>query len=120
MATDAPTAPQALVTAAEYLATTYRPDRDFLDGVLQERHPAEQPHARLHAIVGAVLDTRRYDWNIRTLMSQRVQITADRFRVPDLCILRRSDPKIPSSASPRSSASRSSPKTIRSVSSRAA
>ena len=84
-----------LVSVSEYLATTYRPDRDFLDGVTQERTPAEQPHARLHSIVSSICSSHRRAWNIRVLMSPRVQITPDRFRVPDLCLLRRSDPKDP-------------------------
>ena len=95
MATHAPTAPQALVTAAEYLATTYRPDRDFLDGVLQERNMGEQPHARIQGLLSLIFGNHRLDWNVRALPEQRVQIALNRFRIPDLCILRHPAPKDP-------------------------
>ncbi len=82
-----------LLSVSEYLATVYHPDRDFLDGVLQERNMGEQPHARIQMILGRIFDVHRSAWNTRVLSEQRVQISPERFRIPDLCILRRSDPK---------------------------
>jgi hypothetical protein len=37
----------ALVSIGEYLATVYRPDCDFVDGVIEERNWGENDHAGL-------------------------------------------------------------------------
>ncbi len=84
-----------LVPVSEYLATTYRPDRDFLDGVLKERNRGEQPHALIQGILSRVFGNHRHDWQIRVLPEQRVQTSSNHFRIPDLCILRSSDPRDP-------------------------
>ena len=42
--------PSELVPVEEYLRTTYRPDRDFIDGELRERNIGERPHATLQGI----------------------------------------------------------------------
>ncbi len=39
-------------------------------------------------------------WQIRALPEQRVQVTTTRYRIPDVCVLRRSDPKDPIIARP--------------------
>ena len=36
-----------LISIAEYLASNYDPDRDYVDGILQERHWGEYDHSRL-------------------------------------------------------------------------
>ena len=84
-----------LIPVSEYLATTYRPDRDFLDGVLQERNMGEQPHAFIQGILSRIFSNHRHDWQVRVLPEQRVQTSATHYRIPDLCILRSSDPKDP-------------------------
>lgn len=85
----------ALIPVSEYLATTYRPDRDFLDGVLKERNMGEQSHAHLQGILTRIFGTHRHDWHVRVLPEQRVQTSTDHFRIPDICVLRSSDPKDP-------------------------
>jgi hypothetical protein len=34
-----------LVSVQEYLATSFRPDRDYVDGEIQERNLGERPHS---------------------------------------------------------------------------
>lgn len=84
-----------LIPIREYLRTTYRPDCDFLDGEVKERNMGEQPHAHVQAILASVFRDHRVDWQVRGLTEQRVQVTPTRFRIPDICVLRRSDPKDP-------------------------
>ncbi len=50
---------------SEYLATTYRPDRDFLDGVLKERNMGEQPHALIQGILSRIFGNHRQEWLCR-------------------------------------------------------
>ena len=76
-----------LVSVQEYLATCYRPDREYVDGEIQERNLGEQPHSLIQASLISFLFNRRREWNIRVLPEQRVQVSSTRFRVPDVCVL---------------------------------
>lgn len=76
-----------LVSVQEYLATCYRPDRDYVDGELQERNLGEQPHSLTQTSLSAFLFNRRAQWGIRVLTEQRVQVSPTRFRIPDICVL---------------------------------
>ena len=82
-----------LIPVSEYLHTIYEPDCDYIDGELQERNVGEGPHAFLQGIVYAMFNANRRTWNIAAAPELRVQVSANRFRIPDICILRRSDPK---------------------------
>ena len=77
-----------LVSVQEYLATSYRPDRDFVDGELQERNLGELEHSLLQGAIFAWFWNRRKQWNTLPLVEQRVQVTPTRFRVPDVTVLR--------------------------------
>ena len=85
-------APTTLVPLNQYLKTTYRPDRDYLEGELQERNMGEQPHSRLQGFLGYLFRLNQKLWNVRALPEQRVQVRRERFRIPDLSIIRSSDP----------------------------
>ena len=85
----------ALIPVSEYLATTYRPDREYVDGVLKERNVGEQPHGSVQMILGEVFRNHRHDWSIRVLGDTRVQTSAEHYRIPDVCVLRSSDPRDP-------------------------
>ncbi len=43
----------AMVSVQEYIATSYRPDRDFVDGELQERNLGELEHSLLQGAIAA-------------------------------------------------------------------
>jgi Uma2 family endonuclease len=84
-----------LVPLAEYLRTSYRPDVDYLEGELLERNMGERPHARLQMYLGSIFFNQRRDWKLVVLPEQRVQVRPNRYRIPDLCVVRRSDPPDP-------------------------
>jgi Uma2 family endonuclease len=84
-----------LVSVQEYLAASFDPDRDYVDGELQERNLGEQPHSYTQASLAAFLFNRRTQLGIRVLTEQRVQVSATRFRVPDVCALMAADPHDP-------------------------
>jgi Uma2 family endonuclease len=77
----------ALVSVSEYLATSYHPDREYVAGVARERHLGEFDHSRLQLAVGAWFYSRRRDFGIQALTEQRVQVLAERFRIPDVCVV---------------------------------
>lgn len=76
-----------LVSVEEYLRTAYRPDCDFVDGRIEERNVGEHDHAALQAALILWFGQRQQEWNIEVLPEQRVQISPNRFRVPDVCLV---------------------------------
>ena len=82
-----------LVSVQEYLAASFDPDRDYVDGELQERNLGEQPQSLTQVNTASFLHQRRATWGIRVLTEQRVQVSPTRFRVPDVCVLSASDPR---------------------------
>jgi hypothetical protein len=76
------------VTSIEqYLAKTWSPDREYIDGAVLERNLGEFDHADLQTALAVWLRTRRRKWNIRVVVEQRVQVSAKRFRIPDVSVL---------------------------------
>ena len=78
-----------LVSVEEYLATSYRPDCDYVEGVIEERNSGEFDHARLQILIGAALMQGELQYGIIAVTEPRVQVTADRYRVPDVCVIHR-------------------------------
>jgi Uma2 family endonuclease len=76
-----------LVSFQEYLSAVYRPDCDYVDGVLEERSWGEYDHARLQALIAAYFVTREAALTVRCVTEQRVQTGASRCRIPDVCLL---------------------------------
>jgi len=82
-----------LIPVREYLSTTYRPDRDYIDGELKERNLGEQPHAHVQAIITSIFRENRKAWGVRPLPEQRLQISSSRYRIPDVCVILNTDGK---------------------------
>jgi len=76
-----------LVSVNEYLSTSYRPDCDYVDGVVLQRNLGEYDDAKLQLTVGAYYHHRRKEWGVRAVPEQRVQVSPTRFRVPDVCVV---------------------------------
>jgi Uma2 family endonuclease len=81
-----------LVPVSEYLSHIYRPDREYVNGQILERNVGEFDHARTQGLVGASLFAMERAASIFVLISPRVQICPGRFRVPDVCAIRRDAP----------------------------
>lgn len=86
-------ATSALIPVSEYLATAYRPDRDYIDGELQERNVGEYDHGHLQITLGAFLLSKANEWHIRVITELRVQVCDKRFRIPDICVLSADAPR---------------------------
>jgi Uma2 family endonuclease len=85
-------ATSALVPVEEYLRTCYDPDREYIDGVVLERNLGQQEHSLSQINLASLLWVNKETWSIRPLTEQRVQVKPHRFRIPDVCILRASEP----------------------------
>ncbi len=87
--------PQYARPVGEYLRTSCRPDCEYIDGELRERRTGETDHSRLQMLVSRYLSNRERQWGIIVLPEQRVQVKANRYRVPDIVIARGSVPTTP-------------------------
>ena len=81
------------VPLSEYLNTSYRPDREYVDGELVERNVGEAEHSLLQILLGAWLVNNRKRLGITAYTEQRVQVKATRFRVPDLSVAAGNGPR---------------------------
>jgi Uma2 family endonuclease len=88
MATSTP----AFVPLEEYLRTTYRPDRDWVDGETKERNMGEQPHASVQGFFTYFFKLNGTKWNLRVFPEQRVQTSGEHYRIADVCVVLRSTP----------------------------
>jgi Uma2 family endonuclease len=81
----APTLP--LVSAEDYLNTSYEHDMEFVDGVLVERGMPTPPHATLQLIVGSHLRAYRKQFRFAVMSECRVELVhRSRYRIPDVLI----------------------------------
>lgn len=80
------------VSLAEYLAREYRPDREWIAGELRERNVGEGQHAVVQKFLAMFLGQREEEWSILAVTEQRVQVSVERYRVPDVCVLRANQP----------------------------
>src|SRR5688572_20804015 len=76
---------ETAISVREYLSTSYSPDCDYVDGVVEERNLGERDHARLQMKVAAYFYNREKEWGIYVVPEQRVQVSPTRFRIPDVC-----------------------------------
>ena len=88
-----PTATQSAHVPLEiYLKSSYEPDAEYVDGVIEERPMGEWSHADWQAAILEFFRRQRIEWNIRAAAELRVQVSKNRFRVPDVTILDRNLP----------------------------
>ena len=74
------------VSVAEYLATSYRPDCDYVDGVVEERNLGEKEHAILQRALIILFASKRIEWRVEIYPELRVQVSPTRFRIPDITV----------------------------------
>lgn len=81
-----------LVSAEEYLSTSYRPDCDFVDGELIERNVGQKDHSKLQAELLHWFRERRRTLHLAGFPEQRIRVANQRYRIPDVCIVALPEP----------------------------
>jgi len=74
------------ISVEQYLATSYRPDRDYIDGELRERNVGEYLHGALQARFGFLFNLNAKAWGVRVSTEQRLRVAPKRVRIPDVCV----------------------------------
>ena len=75
------------IPLSEYLATTYRPDCEYINGEIRERNVGKWEHARLQWLLAGWFFSHEKEWGITGSTEQRVRVAEKRIRVPDLVVL---------------------------------
>ncbi len=84
--------PAVLTSLTEYLATSYHPDRDYVDGEVQERNLGEFEHAAIQAFLTSWFFQHRQEWQLHVLPEMRLRVSSERVRIPDVCLVIRNQP----------------------------
>jgi Uma2 family endonuclease len=75
-----------------YLHSSFEPDAEYVDGVIEERPMGEYDHSSWQQAIILWFANRAAEWGIRVRPELRIQVTASRFRVPDVTVLDRNQP----------------------------
>jgi Uma2 family endonuclease len=75
-----------LISVNEYLHTSYDPDCDYVDGVIEERNLGEISHATLQAQITFHLMQQRRTAGIHVMTEVRMRTQPTRFRIPDISV----------------------------------
>jgi len=76
------------IPVSEYLDTSYRPDREYVDGEIRERKLGQWDHARIQLLLGGWFMLHERSWDVMASTEQRTQVSPTRIRIPDLVVLR--------------------------------
>jgi Uma2 family endonuclease len=83
-----------------YLTSSFEPDADYVDGEIEERAMGENDHSAWQAAIVAWFRPQAKDGQIRVRPELRVQVSATRFRVPDVALIDRNLPQDPIAVHP--------------------
>src|SRR5690242_1299743 len=75
---------ETLISVEEYLNTSYDPDVEYVDGVIEERNVGDRLHSSVQRNVIVAL-CRKYP-AIKVWPEWRSGVTPTRFRLPDVCV----------------------------------
>lgn len=88
----AASAQPAYVPVDVYLHSSFEPDAEYVDGVIEERPMGEYDHSSWQHAIEFWFQQHAQEWGIRVRPELRVQVGKSRFRVPDVTILDRNLP----------------------------
>jgi Uma2 family endonuclease len=75
-----------------YLKSSYEPDAEYVDGVIEERPMGEYDHSSWQHAIELWYAQYAQKWAIRVRPELRIQVARQRFRVPDVTVLDRNLP----------------------------
>src|ERR1700733_9298323 len=75
------------IPVSEYLQTSYRPDREYVDGEVRERNVGKYEHSCIQALLAAWFLHHVQTWKAVPLTEQRVKVGPTRVRLPDVALV---------------------------------
>jgi Uma2 family endonuclease len=80
------------ISLETYLTTSYEPDCDYVDGVLEERNVGEFDHNMVQRAILFWFYLHEREWRIRSIQEQRTKVASTKVRIPDVCVFSRDVP----------------------------
>jgi Uma2 family endonuclease len=74
-------------TVEEYLCTSWHPDRELVDGRIEERNFGELEHSIIQRYLTVLFMLRRAEWGVEVFPELRTQTKSTSFRVPDVLVV---------------------------------
>jgi Uma2 family endonuclease len=78
-------------TTQEYLLTSWSPDRELVDGRIEERNLGEIEHSIIQRYLTVLFAIKGQEWGVEVFPELRTQTKATNFRVPDVLVVRAGD-----------------------------
>jgi Uma2 family endonuclease len=82
----------SFVPVEVYLASSYEPDAEYVNGSIEARPMGEYDHSSWQHAIELWFAKNAKEWGIRVRPELRVQVALDKLRVPDITILDRNLP----------------------------
>jgi Uma2 family endonuclease len=82
---------ERLWTIEEYLRTSWSPDRELVNGRIEERNLGEREHSIIQRYLTSLFDRMRDAWEAEVYPGLRTQTGTTNFRVPDVLVVREED-----------------------------
>ncbi len=78
------------VPIEQYLRTSYRPDVDYVDGVIEQRNLGQNDHSAWQGAICAWFQRQAQFGGVRVRPELRIRAAGTRVRIPDVALLDRS------------------------------
>lgn len=74
-------------------SSEWDPDAEYVDGKIEERPMGEYDHADWQGAIRDWFRRHAEEWNLRVQTELRVQVSKDNYRVPNVTVMSRNNPK---------------------------
>jgi len=74
-------------------SSEWDPDAEYVDGKIEERPMGEYDHCDWQGAIRDWFRLHAEEWNLRVQTELRVQVSKDNYRVPDVTVMSRNNPK---------------------------
>jgi Uma2 family endonuclease len=81
------------ISEEQYLRSSFSPDAEFVDGEVRERPMGTYSHADWQQAIQRWFAEHAKVWNVRSVSEQRVKTLPGHYRVPDVVVLDRANPR---------------------------
>jgi Uma2 family endonuclease len=75
------------MTVEEYLSSSFQPDIDFVEGMVENRNVGELAHSLTLGEAMFLLGKQEKEWGIEVLPTCRLRVSEQRIRVPDVIVI---------------------------------
>jgi Uma2 family endonuclease len=81
------------ISEEQYLRSTFEPDAEYVDGEIRTRPMGTYSHADWQMAIATWFFQHAKEWNVRSIPEQRTCVRPGKYRVPDVAVLDRANPK---------------------------